>query len=446
MGVTPQTKYARSGGTHVAYQVSGSGAFDIVMVPGWISHLELQWEQDSYRRFMERLGSFARVIRFDKRNMGLSDRVGDTMPPLEDRMDDVRAVMDAAGSERAALLGISEGGALAIMFAASYPERVTALVLAGAGARLAYAPDYPDGATQERQDKLLQMVEDGWGTAVLLPFFYPSGADDPEVRGWWARFERMAASPGATMSAGRMAMQLDVRPLLPALRVPSLVIHRLGDRAVPAAHGRYLAAHIPGARYAESPGADHWPWLGDAESDLGEIEEFLTGARRHYESDRVLATVLFTDIVGSTEQAGKLGDRRWRAVLDDHDRLVRRELSRFRGREVKTTGDGFLATFDGPARGIRCAAAIRDSMAPLGLEVRSGLHTGEVELRDDDVGGMAVHIGARVAAVARPGEVLVSSTVKDLVVGAGIGFADRGQHELRGVPGQWRLFTVTALS
>lgn len=446
MGAAPQTKYASSGGTHIAYQVSGSGPFDIVMVPGWISHLELQWEEESYRRFMERLGSFARLIRFDKRSMGLSDRVGDTMPPLEDRMDDVRAVMDAAGSERAALIGISEGGALAVMFAASYPERVTALVLAGASGRLAHGPDYPHGATREAQDKLIQMVEEGWGTGVTLRLFHPSGVNDPQIREWWARFERMAASPGATISAAEMAMGLDVRSLLPVLRVPTLVIHRGGDRMVRAGHGRYLAEHIPGARYAESPGAEHWPWLSDAESDLGEIEEFLTGARRHYEPDRVLATVLFTDIVGSTEQAAKLGDHRWRAVLDNHDRLVRRELNRFRGREVKTTGDGFLATFDGPARGIRCAAAIRDGMAPMGLEVRSGLHTGEVELRDDDVGGMAVHIGARVVAAAGPGEVLVSSTVKDLVVGAGIGFADRGEHELKGVPGEWRLFTVTALS
>ncbi len=441
----PETRYARSGGTHIAYSVSGSGPFDIVMVPGWISHLELQWEHDSYRHFMERLGSFARLIRFDKRNMGLSDRIGDSMPPLEDRMDDVRAVMDAAGSERAAVMGISEGGALAVMFAATYPERVTALVLAGASARLAHAPDYPHGATREQQEKLIQLVEEGWGTGVLLPHFYPSGADDPEVQEWWARFERMAASPGATIAAGEMAMQTDVRALLPVIRVPTLVIHRRDERVVRAEHGRYLAEHIPGARYAEPPGSDHWPWLGDAESDLGEIEEFLTGARREHEPDRVLATILFTDIVGSTQRAADLGDHRWRAVLDQHDRLVRQELNRFRGREIKATGDGFLATFDGPARGIRCAAAIRDGMQPVGLEVRSGLHTGEVELRDDDVGGIAVHIGARIAALAGAGEVLVSSTVKDIVAGAGIDFADRGEHGLKGVPGEWRLFSVAGV-
>ena len=441
----PETRYAKSGGTHIAYSVNGRGDFDIVVVPGWVSHLELQWEDEPYRRFMERLGSFARVIRFDKRNMGLSDRTGDTMPPLEDRMDDVRAVMDAAGSERAALMGISEGGALAVMFAASYPERVTALVLAGAGARLIRAPDYPHGAPPEAHAKLLALVEQGWGTGVLLPLMYPEGAE-PSVEEWWARFERMAASPGAAICTAKMAAELDVRPLLPVLRMPTLVIHRQADRMVRPANGRYLAEHIPGARYAGSAGAEHWLWLGNgAESDLGEIEEFLTGSRRHYEPDRVLATVLFTDIVGSTERAAELGDQRWGAILDEHDRLVRRELTRFRGREIKATGDGFLATFDGPARAIRCAAAIRDGMKPVGLEVRSGLHTGEVELRDGDVGGIAVHIGARIASLAGAGEVLVSSTVKDIVAGAGIDFADRGEHGLKGVPGEWRLFSVAGV-
>ena len=445
MGGLPRTRYAHSAGIHIAYQVSGDGPFDIVMVPGWISHLDMQWEQDGYHRFMDRLGSFGRLIRFDKRNMGLSDRFGDAMPPLEERMDDVRAVMDSAGSERAALIGISEGGALAVMFAASYPERVSALVLAGASARLAHAADYPYGATREAQDKLLRLVDNVWGTGVTLRLFFPAAAHDRTLENWWARFERTAASPGAAMSAAEMAMETDVRSLLPVLRVPTLVVHRRGDRMVRVDHGRYLAEHIPDARYFESPGTEHWPWLGQSDADLEEIEEFLSGRRGHHEPDRILATVLFTDIVASTEQAVSLGDRRWRDLLDNHDRLVRSALSRFRGREVKTTGDGFLAIFDGPARGIRCATAIRDAIAPLGLRVRAGLHTGEVELRDGDVGGIAVHIGARVATAAPAGEVLVSSTVKDLVAGAGIDFADHGEHELKGVPGTWRLFTVTAL-
>jgi class 3 adenylate cyclase len=446
MGGAPETRYARSGGTHIAYQVSGRGALDIVIVPGWVSHLEVQWEQPDYRRFMERLGSFARVIRFDKRNMGMSDRIGDVVPPLEERMDDIRAVMDATESERAAVVGVSEGGSLSILFAASYPERVSALVLLGAIARFAAAPDYPFGFTDEFIARLCAATEQAWGNGVTLPLAYPSGADDPVVREWWGRYERMAASPGVVVATLDMARGIDARHLLPVLRVPTLVVHRSGDALVRVECGRHLAEHIPGARYVELPGADHLPWLGDSDAVVGEIEEFLTGARHEHEPDRVLSTVLFTDIVGSTEQAARLGDHRWRDLLDHHDRLVRRELSRFRGREVKTTGDGFLATFDGPARGIRAAAAIRDGMAPMGLQIRSGLHTGEIELRDADVGGMAVHIGARVSAAAAPGEVLVSSTVKDLVAGAGIGFADRGEHALKGVPGQWRLYAVTDLN
>ena len=443
MSGMPEARYARSGGLHIAYQVTGSGDSDIVLVPGFISHLEWQWEERLYRDFMERLGSFARVIRFDKRNMGLSDRVGDGVPPLEERMDDVRAVMDAAGSRRAALIAISEGGGLSVLYATTYPERVAALVLVGAAARMTPAPDYPYGQTPEAAEALIAAMDRDWGTGVLLPFFNPSGASDPVIRDWWSRFERLAASPAAVIAAMRIGLEVDTRALLPLLRVPTLVIHRVGDRVVEVGHGRHLAEHIPGARYAELPGDDHWPWHGDAESVLGEIEEFLTGVRREREPDRVLATVLFTDIVASTERAAAVGDRKWRTLLDEHDRIVRRELARFRGREVNTTGDGFLALFDGPARAIRCAAAIRDGLRPVGLEVRSGLHTGEVEARDSDVGGIAVHIGARVAAAAGPSEVVVSSTVKDIVAGAGIAFADRGTHSLKGVPGEWRLFSVT---
>ena len=446
MGQVPAIRYARSAELHIAYAVSGDGPIDIVMVPGWVSHVEAQWEEDHFRRFVERLGSFARVIRFDKRNTGLSDRLGDVFPELEERMDDVRAVMDAAGSQQAAVIGVSEGAAMSILFAATFPDRVSALVLAGATARVAAAPDYRFGMSEAGMERFLNAVERGWGRGVTLPLAYPGGAGDPAVQEWWARYERMAASPGAAVAGLEMAGRVDTRDLLPVVRVPTLVLHRAGDRLVSVEHGRYLAEHIPGARYVEMDGDDHMPWLGDDGTAAEEIEEFLTGTRRYHEPDRVLATVLFTDIVGSTEEAAKLGDRRWHELLDDHDRRVRRELDRFNGREVKTTGDGFLATFDGPARTIRCAAAIRDSIGGIGLQIRAGLHTGEVELRNGDVGGVAVHIGARVAATAEPGEVVVSSTVKDLVAGANIEFADRGEHELKGVPGRWHLYAVVGCS
>jgi class 3 adenylate cyclase/pimeloyl-ACP methyl ester carboxylesterase len=432
----PETRYAKSGDVHIAYQVVESGPTDLVLVPGFISHIEEWWEEPLSARFLERLASFSRLILFDKRGTGLSDREAG-VPTLEQRMDDVRAVLAAAGSERAAVLGVSEGGAMSALFAATYPERTAALVLYGTFAEFcSWVP------TPEHLEHFLHAIDEGWGTGRSLPHFAPSVADDSRFRRWWARYERLGASPGAAMALMRMNSEIDVRHVLPAIRVPTLVLHRTGDVTVDVEAGRYQAAHIPGATYVELPGVDHLPFVGDAEAVLDEIEEFLTGARPVAEPDRVLATVLFTDVVGSTELAARLGDRRWRDLLDAHHAAVRRQLARFRGREVKTVGDGFLATFDGPARAIRCADAIRASVRTLGLEVRAGLHTGEVELIGDDVGGIAIHVGARVAALAGPGEVLVSSTVKDLVAGSGLRFEDRGTHRLKGVPEGWRLFAV----
>jgi pimeloyl-ACP methyl ester carboxylesterase len=432
----PETRYAKSGDVHVAYQVVGNGATDLVLVPGFVSHVEGWWEEPACVRFFERLASFARLILFDKRGTGLSDRV-DEVPTLEQRMDDLRAVMQEAGSERAAVLGISEGGAMSALFAATYPERTSALVLYGTFAEFrSWVPSPQD------LEHFLRAIDETWGTGSSLPHFAPSAAKDEQFRRWWARHERLGASPGAAMALMRMNSEIDVRHVLPMIRVPTLVLHRTGDVTVNVEAGRYQAAHIPGAKYVELPGVDHIPFIGDADAVLDEIEEFLTGVRPAPESDRVLATVLFTDIVGSTEHAARLGDRRWRDLLQAHHGLVRRELARFRGREVDTAGDGFLASFDGPARAVRCACAIGDAVRPLGIEVRAGLHTGECEVMGERVGGIAVHIGARVAGLAGPGEVWISSTVKDLVAGSGLRFADRGTHSLKGVPGEWRLFTI----
>jgi class 3 adenylate cyclase/pimeloyl-ACP methyl ester carboxylesterase len=432
----PETKYAKSGDVHIAFQVIGDGPTDLVFVPGFVSHVEEWWEEPRCARFCERLAAFSRLILFDKRGTGLSDRVA-AVPTLEQRMDDVRAVLQAAGSERAAVLGISEGGAMSALFAASHPERTSALVLYGTFAEFrSWVP------TPQHFDHFLQAIDQNWGTGQSLPHFAPSVAHDPPFQRWWARHERAGASPGAAMALMRMNSEIDVRHVLGAIHVPTLVLHRTGDVTVSVEAGRYQAAHIPQAKYVELPGVDHLPFVGDSEAVLSEIEEFLTGARPVLEPDRVLATVLFTDIVGSTSHAAELGDRRWRELLGDQRAAVRRELDRHRGREIDTAGDGFLATFDGPARAIRCACAIRDAVRPLGLEVRAGLHTGEIELLGDGVAGIAVHIAARVAGLAGSGEVLTSSTVKDLVAGSGLQFSDRGSHTLRGVPDQWRLFEV----
>ena len=434
------TRYAKSGDVHIAYQVTGNGPLDLVFVPGFVSHLEAEWSNPARSRFIERLSSFSRLIRFDKRGTGLSDRV--PIPTLEQRMDDVRAVMDAVGSERAALFGISEGGPMSLLFAATYPERTTALVIYGSYARRLWAPDHPFGRTQAEWHEVVQRLEREWGGPAAIDVWAPSMVHDERFREGWAAYLRAAASPGAAAAVMRMNGEIDVRHVLPVVRVPTLILHRTGDRVTSIDQARVMAQHIAGAKLVELPGIDHIPTVGDADVIVDEIEEFLTGVRHGPEPDRVLATVLFTDIVGATEKAASLGDRRWRDLLQGHHGLVRRELGRFRGHEIDTAGDGFLATFDGPARAIRCACAVSDGVRALGIEVRAGLHTGEVEMLGDKVSGLAVHIGARVAATAAPGEVLVSSTVKDLVAGSGLRFQDRGSHGLKGVPGEWHLFAV----
>ena len=437
----PETRYAKSGDVHIAYQVIGDGPLDLVYAPPWIGNMELFWEEPSYARFLKRLASFSRLILFDKRGTGSSDRSVE-IPIIEQQIDDLTSVMDSVGSERAALLGASEGGSLCTLFAATHPERTSALILCGAVATTRWSPETPWAPTRETFETWIQTVGREWGRPLAIELFAPSVAHDKRFRDWWARLLRLAASPAAAVALLRMLDEIDVRPVLPTIRIPSLVLHCTGDRVVNVENGRYLARHIPNAKYVELPGADHFPYLGDADAILAEIEEFLTGVRPLPESDRVLATVLFTDIVTSTERSAQVGDRRWKDLLDQHDTLIRPELERHRGRLVKNTGDGILATFDGPARAIRCAQAIATSVKSLGIEVRAGLHTGEVELRGEDVTGMGVNIAARVMDAAGPGEVVVSSTVKDLVAGGGLRFADRGTRDLRGVPGEWRLFAV----
>jgi class 3 adenylate cyclase len=436
----PVTSYAKSGDVHIAYQVTGHGPLDLVVVPGFVSHLEADWNSPLQTRFIERLSSFSRLIRFDKRGTGLSDRV--PIPTLEQRMDDVRMVMDAVGSERAALYGVSEGGPMSLLFAATYPARTTALVIYGSYARRLWAPDHPFGRTQAEWDEIIQRLEREWGGPVAMDVWAPSRIHDERFQEGWAAYLRLAASPGAAAAVMRMNGEIDVRHVLPVIRVPTLILHRIGDRLTSIDQARVMAHGIAGAKLVELPGLDHHPTAGDADAIVDEIEEFLTGVRHGPEADRILATVLFTDIVGATEKAAALGDRRWRVLLESHHGLVRRELGRFRGREIDTAGDGFLATFDGPARAVRCARAVSDGVRALGLEVRAGLHTGEVELLEGKVSGLAVHIGARVATTAGPGEVLVSSTVKDLVAGSGLRFRDRGLHALKGVPGEWHLYSV----
>lgn len=431
-------RYARSGDVHIAYRIFGDGPRDIVLIPGTISHVELMWELPSNQHLLKRLTAFARVIVFDKRGQGLSDRVADQT--LEERVGDVRAVMDAAGSERATIYGWSEGGAMSLTFAATYPERTSALVVYGSYASMR-SEEW--ALSPEQFEFFLANVERHWGEGILLAINAPSRVDDKAVVQWIAGIERAGASPGSILALFRANYEIDVRHLLPSIRVPTLILHRAGDAVVPVAAGRYLAKHIPGARFAEIPGTDHL--ILDAETHdvvADEIEEFITGARQRLEPDRVLATVMFVDIVGSTERAVALGDTRWRELLEKYYAATLRELTAFRGREVDRAGDGLLATFDGPARAIRCACSIRDRLRQLGLSVRIGLHTGECELVSGAIGGVAVHIGARVAAKADADEVLVSSTVKDLVAGSGLEFADRGLHVLKGVPDEWRLYAV----
>ena len=437
----PQTHYAKSGDVHIAYQVIGKGPIDLVFVPGFVSHVEASWQSPRRAKFLNRLASFSRLVLFDKRGTGLSDRSSQLFS-LEQRMDDVRAVMDAAGSQRAAIFGISEGGPMSILFAATYPERTSALIMYGAYAKRAWAKDFPFGWRDEEWVAFFDNVENHWGTTkgVDLNIWAPSVAHDERVWEDVATYMRSAASPGAVRAVMQMNREIDVRHVLPSIRVPTLITHRIGDRNIRIQQARYMAERIPGARLVELPGDDHMAWFGDIDALLSEVEEFLTGVRPEPEADRVLATILFTDIVGATERAAEMGDQKWSHLLGRHHELIREELNRFRGREIDTAGDGFFATFDGPARAISCAKAIQNKVTKLGLTVRIGLHTGECEVMDDKVSGIAVHIGARVVDNAAPGEILVTSTVKDLVAGSGLSFADRGEYELKGVPDKWRLF------
>jgi pimeloyl-ACP methyl ester carboxylesterase len=443
MSPAPPTRYALSGDAHIAYQVFGEGDLDLVFVPGFVSNIEHYWEMPKVPDLLERLGSFARVAIFDKRGTGLSDPVAEP-PPLEQRMDDMQAVMDAVGMERAALFGVSEGGPASVLFAATYPDRTSALVLYGSTPRFRTDSDISWGATDEQVEMVLADVSSRWGEGALLEAFAPSTAGDSRMEEVWGKFQRAGASPAMARAVMAALFKIDVRDVLPTIRVPTLIVHRVGDLIAPVEGARLMAERIPDARLVEFEGDDHVPFTGDFNPVLDEMEEFLTGARQARPLDRVLATVMFTDIVDSTRRAADVGDRGWSRMLERHDELTRRQLERFRGQEVKTLGDGFLATFDGPARAIECACAIRDGIGSHGLQVRAGLHTGECELYGDDVRGMAVNIGARVGALADANEVLVSSTVKDLVVGADLRFTERGEYELKGVPGKWRLYAAAA--
>jgi len=414
---------------------------DLVWIPPWISQVEYLWSEPSLERVTARLTQFARLITFDRRGSGLSDPFFGA-PTLEEQMDDVLAVMDAAGSERAAVCGTLEGGPMAALFAATYPERTESLVLYATFARATWAPGYEWAWPAETRNKNMQQAVELWGQGHVAAGVAPSQMGDPAFMEWAGRLERLAASPSVIKRIFDLIGEFDVRDVLPSIRVPTLVMHRTDDSFIQVEHSRYIASRIPGARYVELEGEENMFSLGDVEAVLGEIEEFLTGSRHEHEPDRMLATVLFTDICDSTRRAAEMGDRGWRFLLERHDALFRQALDRHRGREVKRTGDGFLATFDGPARAIRCAASVAEAMGTLGLQIRAGLHTGELEVMDGDLGGMAVHIASRVMSHAEPNEVLVSGTVKDLVVGSGIDFEDRGQRELRGVPGEWRLFAV----
>ena len=414
-----------------------------MFVSGWVSHLELHWEIPEIADFFRRLASFSRLILFDKRGTGMSDRVPSSeLPTLEQRMADVRAVMDAVGSERAVLMGYSEGGPMNLLFAATYPDRTRALVLVNTYARILQSEDYPHGTPRAHMDALLARIDAEWGQGVALTLLTPGRGRDARWREVLSRFQRMSASPGAALDLLRMAQDIDARALLPTITVPTLVVHRAGDRFVPVAQGRYLGNEIRDARYVELPGDDHLPWFGDADALLSEVQEFITGARDAPEYDRVLATVLFVDIVGSTERAAALGDRRWRETLELFYAVARREFQRFRGREIDTAGDGIFASFDGPARGIRCAIAIERGVHQLGVDVRCGLHTGECEIIGEKLSGIAVHAGARIAAQAAPRQVLVSQTVRDLVAGSGVRFAPAGTRILKGLAGEWQLHAV----
>jgi class 3 adenylate cyclase len=439
--VEPETRYARAGDVHLAYQVVGDGPVDLVYVPPQLQQVEHLWSEPRVAGFFERLARFCRLILFDRRGTGLSDPIA-AATTLEDQMEDLTAVMDAVGSRQAALFAQSEGAAMAALYAATHPERTRALVLYAGMARMLAAPGYEWPGDEAQRGSRIDEIAEQWGTGSRLGVIAPSAAGDVALQRWFAKLERLSASPGSLRTMFELSGETDVREILPSIAVPTLLLHRREDVAIDVRHSRYLAEHIPGARYVELEGRDNLLVVGDSARILAEVEEFLTGTRTPPEPDRVLATVMFTDIVDSTRTAAQLGDRAWRELIARHDELSRAQLARYRGHPVKSLGDGFLATFDGPARAIRCALALRDAVRELDVELRAGLHTGECEAIGDDVGGIAVHIGARVGALAAPEEVLVSSTVKDLVVGSGIDFADRGEHALKGVPGTWRLWAA----
>jgi class 3 adenylate cyclase len=437
----PTTHYVKSDDVHIAYQVFGDGSLDLLFVTGFVSNIDAIWQSPDYSAFFRRLGSFCRVILFDKRGTGMSDR-GSQIFTLEQRMHDVQAILDEVGSARAALFGVSEGGPMSLLYAATYPARTSALVLYGSYARRSWAPDYPFGWKDEQWERLFDNFERYWGTpqSIAVTMFAPSLASNRHGAERLASYQRAAASPGAALAIMKMNREIDVRHVLPSIRVPTLILHRAAERVIDVDHARYMAERIPGAKLIELAGIDHNYVLGDRDALLDQVEVFLTGAHHVQEPERVLATVLFADIVGSTERAAALGDNAWRELLETFYAKVRVVLQKYRGREINTSGDGFLATFDGPARAIRCAGAIRDAVRSLGLEVRCGLHTGECELVGKDLAGIAVHIGARVVGLAAPGEVLVSQTVRDLVAGSGLVFEERGPHALKGVPNEWLLF------
>ena len=439
----PKTKYARSDNVRIAYQISGDGPFDVVWAPGTMSHLDLDWEIPRRALFFERFSKFCRLIRFDKRGTGLSDRPV-KMATLEERTDDIRAVMDDIGIECANIFGVSEGGSMACLFAATYPHRVNSLLVWGAQASWIASPDHPWGQTQEEHDRMVAMIDDDWPS-----FEYITGPGagvgkdaDPAFIESLSRYMRAAANPTAVHAYEKMNGQIDTRPILPSIQAPTLVMNRTGDPCANVEAARDMASRIPGAKFKEYPGNSHSMMLDDMETVLSDIQEFITGERPIDSFDRILATVLFLDIASSTERAAELGDTPWRNLLNSYYAIVRKELARFRGKETNTTGDSFLATFDGPARAVRCALAIALAVRQLGIEVRAGVHTGECELMGDNVGGIAIHTGARIMAKAEPGGVFVSGTVKDLVSGSGINFQDRGVHQLKGIPGEWRLFSA----
>jgi pimeloyl-ACP methyl ester carboxylesterase len=437
----PETKYAKSGDINIAYQVVGNGPVDLVLVPGWISNIDVFWEEPSVVRFLNKLASFSRLILFDKRGTGLSDRVTDS-PMLEERMDDVRAVLDAVGSQRATLLGYSEAGTMVALFAATYPERTNSIVMIGSFARRIKSHDYPWGVEVEKYKESIEHMEKNWGGPIGLDQRVPSKKNDEQFKKWWGKFLRMGASPRTAAAITKMNIEIDVRDILPSISVPALIIHAEGDKLITLPNGEYLAKHIPNARLVVVKTEDHLPFIERSTDISEEVEEFVTGIKTERNVERVLSTLMFTDIIDSTKKAQKLGDQKWSDLLDTHDSIIRHELSVHRGREVDTAGDSFFASFDGPARSLLCAQAINESIKEIGLSVRVGIHIGECELRGDHLAGIAVHIAARISALAGPNQILVSRTVKDLVAGSGIGFKDFGTHTLKGVSDEWSLFEV----